>query len=64
MFDVNRNAAVMSTILADDPGPLTNRLLEDDSLPFAVTFVSNENDQSTTVVGSTQAADEFAVCRG
>lgn len=50
LFDVNRNAAVVSTILVDDPGPLTTRLLEDDSLPFAVTFVSNADERSTAVV--------------
>ena len=50
LFDINRNAAIKETLLVDDPGPLTNRLLADPALPFAVTFVSNEDPHSTRVV--------------
>ena len=50
LFDINRNAAIKSKFLVDDPGPLTNRLMADSTLPFAVTFVSNENPHSTRVV--------------
>ena len=50
LFDINRNAAIKSKFLVDDPGPLTNRLMADPELPFAVTFVSNENPHSTRVV--------------
>jgi tricorn protease-like protein len=32
-----------------DPGPLTNRLLAENDLPFAVTFVTNENPYSNAV---------------
>jgi hypothetical protein len=49
LFDINRSAA-KSTLLIDDPAPLTDRLLRDDALPFAVTFVTNESDESTRVV--------------
>ena len=40
LFDINRNAAIMSKFLVDDPGPLTNRLMADQDLPFAITFVT------------------------
>lgn len=48
LFDVNR-AAVKSILLVSDPGPLTNRVMADDQLPFAITLVANENPQSTRV---------------
>jgi esterase/lipase len=50
LFDINRNAAIKSTLLVSDPAPLTDRLMADESLPFAVTFVTNENPQSAHVV--------------
>jgi alpha-beta hydrolase superfamily lysophospholipase len=50
LFDINRNAAIKSTLLVSDPGPLTERLMTDPDLPFAVTFVTNENPHSTRVV--------------
>jgi hypothetical protein len=50
LFDINRNAANISTLLVSDPGPLTNRLMADPKLPFAVTFITNENPHSTRVV--------------
>ena len=50
LFDINRNAAIKSKFLVDDPGPLTNRLMADPELPFAVTFVTNEGPHSTRVV--------------
>jgi alpha-beta hydrolase superfamily lysophospholipase len=49
LFDINRSAT-KSTLLIDDPAPLTNRLLDDDALPFTVTFVTNESEESTRVV--------------
>lgn len=49
LFDINRTTA-KSTLLIDDPGPLTYRLMSDDQLPFAVTFVVNESPESTGVV--------------
>ena len=49
LFDINRSA-VKSMLLVSDPGPLTNRLLADDKLPFAVAFVTNESPQSSAVV--------------
>jgi alpha-beta hydrolase superfamily lysophospholipase len=49
LFDINRYA-VKSRLLRSDPGPLTDRLMADDSLPFAVTFITNEAAESTAVV--------------
>ena len=48
LFDINR-FAVKSTLMVADPGPLTARLMADDSLPFAVTLVANENPESRKV---------------
>jgi alpha-beta hydrolase superfamily lysophospholipase len=50
LFDINRNAAIKSTLLVSDPGPLTHRMMADPDLPFAVTFITNENPHSTSVV--------------
>jgi len=49
LFDINRYA-VKSRLLVSDPGPLTARLMADETLPFAVTLVTNETPESTTVV--------------
>jgi len=55
LFDINRHAAVKSTLLVADPGPLTNRLLAENDLPFAVTFVSNQSKQSNVVTAKYKA---------
>lgn len=63
LFDLNRAAAV-TTLLTADPGPLTERLMADSTLPFGVTFVTNENPETRAVVArrkppfSTEVADE------
>jgi len=49
LFDINRFAA-KSMLLTADPGPLTNRLMADETLPFTVTLIVNENPSSTRVV--------------
>jgi len=49
LFDVNRFGAKAS-LLVDDPGPLTNRLMKDDSLPFGVTLISNRDTNTRDVV--------------
>lgn len=54
LFDLNRFAAASKLLIAD-PGPLTRQLLEDDGLPFAVTFVTNEGPESTAVVAFRKA---------
>jgi alpha-beta hydrolase superfamily lysophospholipase len=50
LFDINRYAVVGSRMLIDDPAPLTDRVMNADYLPFAVTLVTNENPQSTSVI--------------
>jgi alpha-beta hydrolase superfamily lysophospholipase len=42
LFDVNRWSLVQS-LLVEDPGPLTRRLLERPSRPYALTLVTNES---------------------
>ena len=55
LFDINRNAAIKSTLLVSDPGPLTNRMMADQNLPFAVTFVTNKNSHSARIVARRKA---------
>jgi hypothetical protein len=55
LFDINRNAAIKSTLLVSDPAPLTDRMMADEDLPFAVTLVTNENPHSATVVAGYKA---------
>ena len=50
LFDINRYAVIGSRMLIDDPAPLTDRVMNADDLPFAVTLVTNENAQTTKVV--------------
>ena len=49
LFDINR-FAVMSKLMVSDPGLLTDRLMAEADLPFSVTFVTNENPDSTAVL--------------
>ncbi len=55
LFDINRHTAIKSTLLVSDPGPLTHRMLADPDLPFAVTFITNENPHSTRLVARHKA---------
>ena len=63
LFDLNRTAAA-TTLLTADPGPLTERLMADSTLPFGVTVVTNEGPGTSKVVArrkppfSTEVADE------
>jgi alpha-beta hydrolase superfamily lysophospholipase len=50
LFDINRYAVLGSRMLINDPAPLTDRVMNADDLPFAVTLVTNENTQSTRVI--------------
>lgn len=54
LFDVNRFAA-KSSLLVDDPGPFTERLMADDSLPFGVTLISNRDTNTRDVVARYKA---------
>ena len=49
LFDINRSA-VKSVLLVSDPGPLTDRLMTDATLPFAVTLITNKDQESEAVV--------------
>ena len=49
LFDVNRFAAKAS-LLVEDPGPLTNRLINNDSLPFGLTVITNRDTSTREVV--------------
>ena len=49
LFDINR-LTVGAAILITDPGPLTNRLMADKTLPFTITLVTNKNPESRQVV--------------
>jgi alpha-beta hydrolase superfamily lysophospholipase len=49
LFDINR-AAAKSSLLISDPGPLTNRLLEDDGLPFSLMLITNQSPETNAVV--------------
>ena len=49
LFDINRSA-VHSVLLVSDPGPLTNRLMTDATLPFGVTLITNKDQNSAAVV--------------
>jgi len=49
LFDINR-FAVHSILLVSDPGPITNRLMLDASLPFGITLIANEDPASSAVV--------------
>jgi alpha-beta hydrolase superfamily lysophospholipase len=53
LFDINR-FAVKSTLMVADPGLLTDRLMGEGDLPFSVTFVTNEDPDSTVVLGHTK----------
>jgi alpha-beta hydrolase superfamily lysophospholipase len=54
LFDINRSK-VKSTLLVSDPGPLTTALMGNDSLPFYLTVVGNENAKSDRMVGRRKA---------
>jgi alpha-beta hydrolase superfamily lysophospholipase len=57
LFDINRFAAT-SSLLVDDPGPLTNRLIAEDTLPFGLTLVANTDPDSRSV--SAQYKEPFS----
>lgn len=48
LFDINRTAQA-SILLVSDPGPHTRRLMEDATLPFRLTLVSNSTAESREV---------------
>lgn len=60
LFDVNRNS-VQSTVLVSDPGPLTARLIADDTLPFDFSLIANKNAETSAVVMSSKQAESTQV---
>lgn len=48
LFDIDRSAA-NAIVLVDDPGPFTRRLMERETLPFALTLVTNASETSRAV---------------
>jgi hypothetical protein len=63
LFDINRHAAIQSRLLIDDPAPLTNRVMQDSELPFAVTLITNNSTDSTEIVSRYKSADAAEVTR-
>jgi alpha-beta hydrolase superfamily lysophospholipase len=57
LFDINRVAAA-APMLISDPGSLTSQLLADDTLPFTLTVITNENPKSIQVTAHSK--DPFA----
>jgi len=49
LFDINRSA-VHSILLVSDPGPITSRLMQDATLPFAITLIANADPSSSSIV--------------
>lgn len=54
LFDINRFAAKAKLLIAD-PAPLTDRLMADETLPFTLTLVTNENPESLQVIARRKA---------
>ena len=49
IFDINRQATITS-LMRNHPGPITQRLLQDEQLPFGLTLVGNNSRESNAVV--------------
>ena len=49
LFDINRSA-IRSRIMIEDPGPFTERLMNDVTLPFAIELITNESPESEMVI--------------
>ena len=54
LFDINRFVA-NDLLTVNDPGPLTARLMAEETLPFKITFITNENVESVRVVARHKA---------
>lgn len=61
LFDINR-FAMKASLLISSPAVLTTRVTDDETLPFQLTLVSNENAETTTVVARHKApfSSEFS----
>jgi len=49
LYDINR-FAIKAPLLVTDPAPLTNRLMQNAALPYAITLIANESPDSLAVV--------------
>lgn len=49
LYDINRDA-LMSPLIVTNTAALTRELMTDETLPFAVTLIGNESDQSRDVI--------------
>jgi hypothetical protein len=54
LFDINYTS-VKSPLLISNPRPMTDRLMGDDTLPFALNLIINESTESTRVVSRRKA---------
>lgn len=54
LYDINRRR-IAKSVLVSDPGPLTARLMADGGLPFALTLITNEDEESFGVVTRSKA---------
>ena len=52
LYDINRSA-IASPILVADPGPFTNRLVGDDTLPFALRLIEVMKGEREATEGET-----------
>ena len=57
LFDINRFAA-KSMLMINDPGPVSASLMADDTLPFAIKLVTNQNPETVQV--GTRHKDPFS----
>jgi alpha-beta hydrolase superfamily lysophospholipase len=55
LFDINRFAVVRAKLLIDDPAPFTDRLMQDSTLPFTTTFVTNKHANTNQVISKTNS---------
>ena len=50
LFDINRSILAGSRMLIEDPAPLTDRVMDADDLPFAVSLITNEHEKTAAVM--------------
>jgi len=56
LFDINRFAVVRSKLLIDDPAPFTDKIMQDSTLSFTTTLVTNKHSNTTQVISKTSPA--------
>lgn len=62
MFDVNRMTAVVP-LLAKDPRPGIDAMLEDEKLPFTISLITNETDKTLSVAELSKKPGDAAVAQ-